>query len=44
MYNFANRGGPIDDADFFINMFWVDEKELNRYSDFVGQGIIYASR
>jgi len=44
MYNFANRGGPIDDADFFINMFWVDEKELNRYIDFVGQGIIYASR
>ena len=42
MYNFANRGGPIDDADFFINMFWVDEKELNRYIDFVGQGIIYS--
>jgi len=44
MYNFVSRGGPVDDADFYLNMFWVDEKELNRYIDFVGQAIIYASR
>lgn len=44
IYNFYNRGGPIDDFDFFLNIFWVDEKGLNRYVDFAWQNIYYGSR
>ena len=44
IYNFFNRGGPIDDIDLFLNMFWVNETGLDRYIDFVGQVLIYGSR
>jgi hypothetical protein len=44
IYNFFNSGGPVDDVDLFLNMFWVDQKGLNRSIDFVGQLMIYASR
>ena len=44
IYNFYSRGGPIDDLDLFLNMFWVDDGGLNRSIDFVGQVIGYASR
>jgi len=44
IYNFFSRGGPIDDIDVFLNIFWVDEKGLNCYVDFAGQFLAYASR
>jgi hypothetical protein len=44
IYNFLNSSGPVDDVDLFLNMYWVDEKGLNRSIDFVGQLMIYASR
>ncbi len=44
IYNFFSRGGPIDDIDVFLNIFWVNENGLYRSVDFVGQGIAYGSR
>lgn len=44
IYNFYNRGGPIDDIDLFLNMFWVEAEGLSRSIDFVGQVLSYASR
>jgi hypothetical protein len=37
IYNFVSRGGPIDDLDIVLNIFWVDDKGLNRYVDFAGK-------
>lgn len=44
MYNFALAGGPIDDVDVFVNIFWVNEKNLERYVDLRGQAIAYGAR
>jgi hypothetical protein len=44
IYNFASRGGPIDDVDVFLNIFWVGESGLDRYVDLKGQAIAYGSR
>ncbi len=44
IYNFATRGGPIDDIDVFLNIFWVGENGLDRYVDLRGQALVYASR
>src|SRR6185369_15432105 len=44
IYNFVSRGGPIDDLDVVLNIFWVDGKGLNRYVDFAGKVLSYGSR
>jgi hypothetical protein len=44
MYNFTSRGGPVDDVDVLLNIFWVDAKNLNRYVDFAGKSLAYESR
>jgi hypothetical protein len=44
IYNFASRGGPVDDIEVLLNIFWVSEKSLNRYVDFVGRLLPYESR
>ena len=44
MYNFAQAGGPIDDVDVFVNIFWVNSAGLERYVDLKGQAIAYGSR
>ncbi len=44
MYNFALAGGPVDDVDVFVNIFWVNQKNLERYVDLRGQAIAYGAR
>lgn len=44
MYNFALAGGPIDDVDVFVNIFWVTGAGLERYVDLKGQTIAYGAR
>jgi len=44
MYNFAQAGGPIDDVDVFVNIFWVNDAGLERYVDLKGQAIAYGAR
>lgn len=44
MYNFALAGGPVDDFDVFINIFWVQPGGLERYVDLKGQGFAYGAR
>jgi hypothetical protein len=44
MYNFALAGGPVDDVDIFVNIFWVNANALERYVDLRGQVISYAAR
>lgn len=44
IYNFASRGGPVDDIEVLLNIFWVSENSLNRYVDFVGRVLPYESR
>lgn len=44
MYNFALAGGPIDDVDVFVNIFWVNANGLERYVDLKGQAIAYGAR
>ena len=44
MYNFALAGGPVDDFDVFVNIFWVNTSGLERYVDLRGQGLAYGAR
>ncbi len=44
IYNFVSRGGPVDDVDVLLNIFWVDQKGLNRYVDFAGRFFPLLSR
>jgi hypothetical protein len=44
MYNFALAGGPVDDIDVFINIFWVNAGGLERYVDLKGQVVTYGAR
>jgi len=44
MYNFALAGGPVDDFDVFVNIFWVNAGGLERYVDLKGQAIAYGAR
>src|SRR4051794_1319640 len=44
MYNFALAGGPVDDVDLFVNIFWVNAGGLDRYVDLRGQVISYGAR
>src|SRR5262249_15288520 len=44
MYDFALAGGPVDDVDLFVNIFWVSANNLERYVDLRGQVISYAAR
>jgi hypothetical protein len=44
MYNFALAGGPVDDVDIFVNIFWVSERNLERYVDLRGQALAYGAR
>ncbi len=44
MYNMALAGGPVDDVDVFVNLFWVKEGGLDRSIDFKGQVITYGAR
>jgi hypothetical protein len=44
IYNFASRGGPVDDIDLLLNIFWVSDKSLNRSVDFAVKILSYGSR
>ena len=44
IYNFASRGGPVDDIDLLLNIFWVDSKNLNRSVDFKVHILSHGSR
>jgi hypothetical protein len=44
MYNFALAGGPVDDIDVFVNIFWVNASGLERYVDLKGQVLPYGAR
>jgi len=44
MYNLALAGGPIDDVDVFLNIFWVSANNLERYVDLRGQVMAYGAR
>ncbi len=44
MYNFALAGGPVDDIDLFVNIFWVGASGMERYVDLKGQAIPYGAR
>src|SRR6266852_2698028 len=44
LYNFALAGGPVDDVDVFINIFWVNAAGLERYVDLKGQVVSYGAR
>ena len=44
MYNFALAGGPVDDLDVFVNIFWVNAGAMERYVDLRGQVIPYGAR
>jgi Protein of unknown function (DUF1329) len=44
IYNFASRGGPVDDIDLLLNIFWVSDKNLNRSVDFKVHILSHGSR
>jgi hypothetical protein len=44
MYNFALAGGPVDDVDVYVNIFWVSAGGLERYVDLRGQALSYGAR